>query len=130
MTHLSSDDCARWVAGLLETSEAQALEAHARSCPRCEAQLQREARVELQLISALAPAPVTRLPVRSKWVMIAAPLALAASLALVLGWGVHSTSEQSADGGVEVFAELPDETPFASEPPPPEAFEARAPFAL
>ena len=75
MTHLSSDDCARWVAGLLETSEAAAFEAHARSCPRCEAQLQREARVELQLISALAPAPVVHLPVRSKWVMVAAPLA-------------------------------------------------------
>ena len=130
MTHLSSDDCARWVGGLLEPSEAEALEAHARGCPRCEAQLQHEARLEMQLISALAPAPVVSLPVRSKWVMAAAPLVLAACLALVLGWGVQDLAGQSADGGVAVGAELADETHFASETPPPEAFEARTPFPL
>lgn len=86
MTHLTRDDAARWVAGLLESGEADAFERHARGCCPCEALLTDEARVEVALAAALEALPVPGLRrARSASVaVVLVPLALAASLAVLL----------------------------------------------
>ncbi len=134
MSHFTTDDAARWVAGLLETPESEALAAHARTCPGCEALLQREARVELQLEHALATATapaakVVPLRSRGRLAWLAAPLALAAALALLIDRGPVEAARTAPDAGVAAD-EIADNTHFAGEAPPPEAFEARAPFSL
>ena len=88
MNHFTSDDAARWAAGLLDEGQATQLEAHARGCAGCEALLAQEARVEMALAAALtaipAPGPVAarRSP---RLALVLVPLALAASLAVFLG---------------------------------------------
>ena len=131
MTHLTTDDAARWVAGLLEPAQAEALEAHARGCPPCEALLQAEARMEVKLGQALhgaGPASVIRLRTPVRWALLAAPLALAAALALTFREGPLEQSVGTADAGVRL--ELPDPTHFEGEKLPPEALEARSVFEL
>ena len=131
MTHLTTDDAARWVAGLLEPAQAQAFEAHVRGCPQCEARIQAEARAELKLEQAVhdaVPGAVVRLRPRIRWALLAAPLALAAALALTFREGPMEQSVGTADAGVRL--ELPDPTHFEGERLPPEALEARSVFEL
>lgn len=89
MTHLTREVAARWVAGVLEPAEADAVEAHAATCRECEALLQAEARAEASLAAAIRAAPpavvVPLRPRRRPLVVVAAALAaLAAAVALVV----------------------------------------------
>lgn len=131
MNHLTTDDAARWVAGLLEPAQAEALEAHARTCPPCEARLQAEARAELKLEQAVrgaGPGNVVRLRRPIRWALLAAPLALAAALALTFREGPMEQTVGAADAGVRL--QVPDPTHFEGEQLPPEALEARTVFEL
>jgi anti-sigma factor RsiW len=61
-THLTRNDAARWVAGVLDDPHTLELEAHARACPACEELLREEARADA-LLTALVrqlPAPAQR----------------------------------------------------------------------
>jgi hypothetical protein len=185
-THLTRDDAARWVAGVLDEPQALELEAHARQCQACEEVLRAEARAEALLTALLrqipAPAqreaepgqhpvsaerepqpgapsavevpalkdepearvlraevvedPSTPLGVRkprdprfspgARATVILVPLALAASLVLLLSQVLSSTSSAAADaGGLEVSApqyergaQIPAEALTANEPFP------------
>ncbi|MFZ5438436.1 MAG: hypothetical protein ACOZQL_00440 [Myxococcota bacterium] len=129
--HLTDTDAAQWIAGTLAPPEADALEAHARTCTTCEALLQHEARVEALLGVAARQSVVRPLRPRARWVAL--PLtALAAALALLL-LRPDLPASTAADAGVTAsLPEVPagDETHFDGEAPPPEAFQARAPFSL
>lgn len=125
-THLTAPEVEAWISGALEPEAAAAHEAHARSCPSCEARLQHEARVEALLGEAARAASVPRLGARARWV-VAVPLALAAGLALTFFGRSGSSASTSSDAGVPLAI---DDTHFEGEAPPPEALTARSPFAL
>ncbi len=101
MTHLTPTEAAQWVCGVLDVSTATALEAHVKTCPACERLLAAEARLEAQLLHAVARAPaprpgLSRLP---RAALVAVPLALAASLLLFASQTVSSAAS-ALDGGV------------------------------
>ena len=129
MNHLTPEEAARWVAGLLDSAQVESMEAHARACTRCEALLQAEARAEMKLARAVEGlAPTTVLRPRFRWALLAAPLALAAALALTFREEEPLDERGAADAGVS--AEQADRTHFEGELPPAEAFEARTVFEL
>ena len=86
--HITREEAAQWVSGLMEGAEATELERHVATCQLCEGLVQTEARVELALgrVVASAPAVSNVVPLRRTQVVIAvvAVVALAASLALVM----------------------------------------------
>lgn len=85
MTHLTDEQAQRWVSGTCEDAEAQRIEDHARTCRACEALLVAEARAEV-MTQALAQVPSAWQARARRALVIAVPLALAASLLLtVLG---------------------------------------------
>jgi hypothetical protein len=99
-THLTQTDAAQWVAGVLDLSTAMALETHVKACPACERLLAHEARLETQLLQAVAHAPAPRPGLRGlpRAALVALPLALAASLLLFASQTV-SNAATALDGG-------------------------------
>ncbi len=87
--HLTQDDAAKWVTGLMEPDEALALERHVSGCPPCERIVQREAVANEALAQAMTTMPlatVTSLSsrrARTVSLVTVAALALAASLLLL-----------------------------------------------
>jgi hypothetical protein len=92
--------------------------------------VQVEARAEVKLAQAVSGAvpAVLQLRPRVRWVLLAAPLALAAALALTFATEPLGAVLGNADAGVRL--EQPDPTHFEGELPPPEALEARSVFEL
>jgi anti-sigma factor RsiW len=99
MSHASDETLGRYVSGLLEGAEADALEAHVAACAACAQRLQREAKVELALGQALtaAPSPVRQRP----WVRVAVVPLLAAAAAVVLLLGPGGGASLGPDAGIE-----------------------------
>jgi negative regulator of sigma E activity len=94
--HLSPEQAAQWVTGLLEGPAAAALEAHVADCSQCTRLLQAEARIEVALQQATQPEARPRTP----WRRLAAPLAAAAAAVIVASWGLSTSGERSgADAG-------------------------------
>lgn len=141
-SHFTPEDAARWVAGVLDDSVADALEAHARQCPPCEGLLKAEARADERLTQLVreVPAPgVHRGAVGGfgkRLVRLALPLAAAAALVIALAqvWSRGTPAEHAllgSDGGGGF------ESPLAGAPHyergaqiPPEALTANEPFPL
>lgn len=138
-SHFTPEDAARWVAGVLDDSAADALEAHARQCAGCEGLLKAEARADERLTQLVreVPAPGVRGgAVGKRLVRLAIPLAAAAALVLALAQVWTSGSPRShdllgSDGGGGF------ESPLAGAPHyergaqiPPEALTANEPFPL
>jgi ferric-dicitrate binding protein FerR (iron transport regulator) len=138
MTHLTREVAARWVAGVLEPAEADAVEAHAATCRECEALLQAEARAEASLAAAVRAAPpaavVPLRPRRRPYVVGAAALAaLAAAVAFIVWSRVPptrlevATRDAGVGGGAPLSAFRPLDVPeavlrFEGELPPADAF--------
>lgn len=124
--HLTREDAARWVAGVMDEAAADLAESHAATCTACAALFQAEARAEEQLALAVRSPLASRRP----RVPMRAALAMAAALALVASaalWNRGSTRFEGPDAGA-----LPDDLAFADEAytPPSGALTSYAPFAL
>lgn len=86
-SHPTTEVLERYVIGALELLEQAEVEAHAASCARCAAALQREAALELRLmeVAAVAPPPGQRaLPARVTGALVGLSMAVAAVLAAVM----------------------------------------------
>jgi anti-sigma factor RsiW len=87
--HLNPEGLEQYIQGALDGDEARALEAHAGSCARCAAALQREARLELGLLE-VARAPVSLRAFRGRRARLGAAAAvLAATAAAALAFLVQ-----------------------------------------
>ena len=124
--HLTVEEAARWVSGVMDEAAADLAESHAATCAACAALLQAEARAEEQLALAVRAAPAPR----RQRVPLMAGLAMAAALALVASatlWRPGTTAVHAPDAGGPS-----EELAFADEAytPPLEALTSYALFAL
>ena len=102
--HLTQDDAAKWVSGLMEPEEALALEQHVSLCPPCETVLRREAVANEAFAKAMSTMPaatVVSLPSRrARTVSLVAVAALALAASLLLVTRVESPRQTPVDDGL------------------------------